>query len=81
MKLLKKDLIIHVIRRIIDNLNNPGTIKKIESILLKFLKGNPWEFPGCLIIRILGFHCPGPGSIPGWGRSSKPHGAAKKRNP
>ena len=26
-----------------------------------------WEFPGGLVVRILGFHCYGPGSIPGWG--------------
>ena len=25
------------------------------------------EFPGGLVVRILGFHCRGPGSIPGWG--------------
>ena len=26
-----------------------------------------WEFPGGLVVRILGFHCHGPGSIPGQG--------------
>ena len=25
------------------------------------------EFPGGLVLRILGFHCHGLGSIPGWG--------------
>ena len=25
------------------------------------------EFPGSLVVRILGFHCHGPVSIPGWG--------------
>ena len=28
--------------------------------------GINWEFPGGLVVRILGFHCCGPGSIPGW---------------
>ena len=27
----------------------------------------PWEFPGSPVVRILGFHCGAPGSIPGWG--------------
>ena len=27
------------------------------------------DFPGGLMVRILGFHCSGPGSIPGWGKS------------
>ena len=27
----------------------------------------PQEFPGGLVVRILGFHCHGPGSVPGWG--------------
>ena len=26
-----------------------------------------WEFPGSLVVRIWGFHCHGPGSLPGWG--------------
>ena len=26
-----------------------------------------WEFRSGLVVRILGFHCRGPGSIPGWG--------------
>ena len=26
-----------------------------------------WEFPGGLVVRILGFNCHGPDSIPGWG--------------
>ena len=26
----------------------------------------PWEFPSGLVVRILGFHCHDPGSIPGW---------------
>ena len=25
------------------------------------------EYPGGQVVRILGFHCHGPGSIPGWG--------------
>ena len=25
-----------------------------------------WEFPGGLVVRIPGFHCHGPGSVPGW---------------
>ena len=25
------------------------------------------EFPGGLMVRIPGFHCHGPGSVPGWG--------------
>ena len=28
---------------------------------------NMWEFPGGLVVRILGFHCLGPGFIPGQG--------------
>ena len=26
-----------------------------------------WEFPGGPVVRILGFHCHGPGSTPGQG--------------
>ena len=25
----------------------------------------PWEFPGGLVVKILGFHCHGPGTMPG----------------
>lgn len=39
--------------------------KNKEKLTLKFQK--PWEFPGCLRVRTLGFHCHGPGSIPDWG--------------
>ena len=31
------------------------------------LKGETWEFPGGLLVRILGFHYRGWGSIPGQG--------------
>ena len=31
------------------------------------LKGDTWEFPGGLLVRILGFHYRGWGSIPGQG--------------
>ena len=38
------------------------------------------EFPGCLVAKILGFHCCGLGSIPnGRLRSCKPRGMAKKK--
>lgn len=43
---ITKDLIIHIIRRIIDNLNNPRTIKKMEFIPFKYLKYlRPGGFP------------------------------------
>ena len=32
------------------------------------------------MVKILGFHCGGPGSIPGWRRSHKPHGVTKRKN-
>ena len=32
------------------------------------------------MVKILGFHCGGPGSIPGWRRSHKPHGITKRKN-
>ena len=39
------------------------------------------EFPGGLVVRIPGFHCRGPGSIPGRGIEipHKPCGEAKKK--
>ena len=42
------------------------------------------EFLGCLVVRILGFHCHGLGSVPGQGAeipSYKPHGMAIKIMP
>lgn len=39
--------------------------KNKEKLTLKFQK--PWEFPGGLMVRTLGFQCHGPGSIPDWG--------------
>lgn len=38
-----------------------------------------WEFPGGLLVKIPGFHYHGPGSIPGWGTSHKPHDVAKRK--
>ena len=40
------------------------------------------EFPGGLVVRIPGFHCGGPGSIPGQGTEilqATRHGQKKKR--
>ena len=38
------------------------------DIILKIVQKWPlWEFPGGLVVRILGFHCCDPGSVPGWG--------------
>ena len=36
---------------------------EIDKLILKFT----YEFPGGLVVRIPGFHCHGPGSVPGWG--------------
>ena len=33
----------------------------------RFKKYYIWELPNGLVVRILGFHCPGLGSVPGWG--------------
>ena len=30
-----------------------------------------WEFPGGPVVRILGFHCHGPGSSPGQGTETE----------
>ena len=41
------------------------------------------EFPGGLVVRILGFHCHGPGSVPGWGieiRQAVWHGQKNPEN-
>ena len=40
------------------------------------------EFPGGLVVRILGFHCRGLGSVPGWGTEipqATQHSQKKKR--
>ena len=54
-------------------------VKTLRSCLptnKKVLQG----FPGGLVVRIPGFHCCGPGSIPGQGISiHKPQDAAKKK--
>ena len=42
------------------------------------------ESPGGLVVRVLGFHCRGPGSIPGLGSEMLQapwHGQTKKQNP
>ena len=39
----------------------------IQSDLCPYQSRKVWEFPGSLVVRILGFHCLGPGSTPGWG--------------
>ena len=31
------------------------------------------------MVRTLGFHCQGLGSVPGWGTSQKSHGVTKKK--
>ena len=36
------------------------------------------EFPGGLVVRIPGFHCRGPGSVPGQGTESPASSVAKK---
>ena len=39
-----------------------------EKNFCPFIKSSlSWEFPGDLVVRIPGFHCHDPGSIPGWG--------------
>ena len=46
----------------------------LSSMYLRiFAEGIPW-WP---LVKILSFHCRGPGSIPGWGTKIL-HGAAKK---
>ena len=45
-------------------------------------KGKQREFPGGLVVRSLGFHRHGPGSIPGWGTEipqATQHGQKKKK--
>ena len=39
----------------------------MNSLMVTGLKSLTREFPGGLVITILGFHCRGPGSVPGWG--------------
>ena len=39
----------------------------IPCIPLGIKRRQAWEFPGGLVVWILGFHCHGLGSIPGWG--------------
>ena len=41
--------------------------KKKKNSSFRKLEGNLWEFPNGLVATILGFHCCGPGSIPGQG--------------
>ena len=57
-------------------MNKQFTEKEMKYTHMKNVQ--PWELPGSLVVRILGFHCRGLGSIPGRGSSRKPHGAAKK---
>ena len=42
-------------------------------------KNQSGESPGSLVVRILGFHCHGPGSIPGHRTSCKLCSMAKKK--
>ena len=45
------------------------------------LKRKERRFSGGLMVRILGFHCWGPGSVPGWGTEIPQAGCvAKKKN-
>ena len=37
------------------------------NFILSFKMMCIWEFPGGTVVRILGFHCRGLDSIPGWG--------------
>ena len=37
------------------------------KLSLKKGKGHSGEFSGGLVVRIVGFHSWGPGSVPGWG--------------
>ena len=41
--------------------------KKKKKSSFRKLEGNLWEFSNGLVGTILGFHCCGPGSIPGQG--------------
>ena len=47
--------------------------------MFKLKKKKWWEFPGCSVVRVLGSHCHGPGSIPGEPRFHELHGMANKR--
>ena len=40
-----------------------GEIYSCKMSILK--REGSWEFPGGLVVKILGFYCCGPGSIPG----------------
>ena len=51
-----------------DMWQNQYNIVKLKYIYIK-KRVNLGDFPDGLMVRILGFHCSGPGSIPGWGKS------------
>lgn len=60
-----------------------GISDRIWDSVLKWFylnfKQHILDFPGVLLVRFLGFHCAGLGSIPGWWRSHKPWGVVKKK--
>ena len=43
-----------------------------------YIKNPLWNFPGCPVVKTLGFHCRGAGSIPGQG-TKIPHTIDKKK--
>lgn len=47
-----------------------------------FQEADQWELPDGLVVRILGIHCHGRGSVPGWGAShvAQPKQRKKKRS-
>ena len=61
-----------------------GISDRIWDSVLKWFylnfKQHILDFPGVLLVRFLGFHCAGLGSIPGWWRSHKPWGVVKKKS-
>ena len=54
-----------------ENFDKSDYIKTMNILVL--------DFPGGLVVRIPAFHCGGPGSIPGQGRSCKPRSVAKNK--
>ena len=59
------------LRQVYGNPNNPQQQKQDYALhtinFAGLTKVHFWEFPGGLVVRILGFHSHGPGSVPGWG--------------
>ena len=59
------------LRQVYGNPNNPQQQKQDYALhtinFAGLTKVHFWEFPGGLVVRILGFHCCGPGSVLGQG--------------